>query len=259
MPEGSDALEESPAFEVPDEPINQDFVQVRKVSRIYPKKGKAGRTVALSNVSLRVPKGSIVAIQGDSGSGKTTLLNLIGGLDRPTSGEVTVGGQNLERMNSRQLATFRARSVGFVFQEFNLLPDLTAIENVLLAMEAGSSLSQTLRDERAFQLLDAVGIKKRVDYLPGNLSGGQKQRVAIARALANEPQLLLADEPTGNLDPNSRRQVMSYIMDLARKSSVTVIIVTHEADIARQCDDTFRFREPKSPNQEGMRLVHWKS
>ncbi|MGP8072682.1 MAG: ABC transporter ATP-binding protein [Thermoplasmata archaeon] len=244
--------------DVPIEPAERDFVRVLEVTREYPARGKVGPTVALESVSLRVAKGSVVAIQGDSGSGKTTLLNLIGGLDRPTSGEVIIGDQNLGDLNSRELASFRAKTVGFVFQEFNLLPDLTALENVLLAMEAGSPLADEERAERAFQLLEAVGIKKRVDYFPGSLSGGQKQRVAIARAIANEPQLILADEPTGNLDPNSRHQVMNYILDLSRKSGVTVIVVTHESQIADLCDNVFMFREGRGRHEGKVRLVRWR-
>jgi putative ABC transport system ATP-binding protein len=239
----------------PTEARDPEFVSVRNVTRTYPKKGDVGPTVALRDVSLRVERGNIIGIQGESGSGKTTLLNLIGGLDAPTEGEIVVAGRSLGGLSSSRLADYRATTVGFVFQDYHLLPDLSAVENVLLAMEAGPSIDRREARLRATQLLEAVGMRKRAEYRPGSLSGGQKQRVAIARALANRPALVLADEPTGNLDPNSRNQVMSYLTGLARKSGVTVVVVTHDPQVAGLCDGVFRFREGRGTNEGITRLV----
>ena len=187
----------------------------------------AGTFPALRGVDLEVGAGESVAIVGRSGSGKSTLLHMIGGIDRPTSGAVTVAGAALAGMHHDRLATWRGRTVGFVFQFFQLLPTLTAAENVMLPMDFAGTTPAQGRRPRALELLARVGVADQADKLPSTLSGGQQQRVAIARALANQPPVLLADEPTGNLDSETGAGVFELLDDLAR-SGTTVIVVTHE-------------------------------
>ncbi|MCI4322978.1 MAG: ABC transporter ATP-binding protein [Thermoplasmata archaeon] len=217
------------------EPAMDNLVVLNAVSREYPSHAGAPPVQALKKLSLRVARGSRVAIRGESGSGKSTLLNLLGGLDAPDSGEVTIDGRNLTALSERQLADYRARTVGFVFQTFQLLPTLSARENVELPMEALYA-GPTERRDRAEELLQAVGMADRADHRPGRLSGGEQQRVAIARALANRPPLILADEPTGNLDKKNRRVVVSLLNQINRDFGITLIIVTHDPNVADQCN-----------------------
>ena len=188
-----------------------------------------GRVRALRGIDLRIEEGDFVAITGSSGSGKTTLLQMLGGLDTPDSGEVKFRGQALSAM--RDLSSFRARKVGFVFQSFHLLPTLTACENVQVPM-VESPLPTKEREKRAIQLLEEVGLAERIHHRPAELSGGERQRVAIARSLANEPDLLLADEPTGNLDRESTAMVMDLLTRIHRKNGMTLILVTHDPSAA---------------------------
>src|SRR6185503_20609395 len=180
-------------------------LEARDVTREY----RMGTEVvrALAGVSVAINGGEFVAISGTSGSGKSTLLNLFGGLDRPTSGDILFAGESLAPLSSREMSRYRLRRVGMIFQSFNLIPTMTARQNVALAL-AFAGLSKTARRERSRQLLDRVGLSQRVDHLPSELSGGEQQRVSIARAIANEPQVLLADEPTGNLDSNRAAEVL---------------------------------------------------
>jgi putative ABC transport system ATP-binding protein len=194
-------------------------------------KTPAGDYPALRGVDLSVAAGELLAIAGKSGSGKSTLLHLAGGLDTPTSGAIDVGGRPIAGMNEKELAAWRGRSVGFVFQFFQLMPTLTALENVMLPMDFLGALPADRRRRRAQQLLDSMAIAEQAHKLPAALSGGQQQRVAIARALANDPPLLLADEPTGNLDSATAAAVLSLFRGLA-DSGKTVLIATHERDIA---------------------------
>jgi putative ABC transport system ATP-binding protein len=184
-----------------------------------------------------------VAVIGPSGHGKSTLLQLIGGLDRPTDGTVWLDGENLVTLNPRQLAAVRARKVGFVFQFFNLLPHLTALENVQTALWFGGVPSARAR-ARGLELLDNVGLADRVDYLPAQLSGGQQQRVAVARALANEPELLLLDEPTGNLDSAAEADVLMLFAALHRQGR-TLVMVTHNSAMADRADRVVQLRDGK--------------
>ena len=192
--------------------------------------------VALRGVSLTVEEpGTVVVVLGPSGSGKTTLLNIVGALDTPTRGRVQLEGEDLARLSPRQLAQLRCRSIGFVFQTFNLVPNLTALENVMLPMEfAGLHTKQAKL--RAASLLEEVGLAERAAHTPAKLSGGEQQRVAIARSLANNPELILADEPTGNLDSVTGEEVVILLRDLAKSQQKTLIVVTHDERLAELAD-----------------------
>jgi ABC-type lipoprotein export system ATPase subunit len=191
---------------------------------------------ALSGVTLNVCRGERVALLGKSGSGKSTLLNLVGGLDRPTSGSLEVAGQDLAEVSGRELARFRSASVGMIFQSFNLIPSRTALENVELPMIFAGMPPRQRRAE-ARQALDGVGLAGRLHHLPAELSGGECQRVAVARALVNRPQILLADEPTGNLDSATAHEVMTCITDYVAKNAMTLIVVTHDEELAGTCTE----------------------
>ncbi len=201
-----------------------ELVQLSDITKVY----QGGVTGALNGVSLTVEEGEFTAVMGPSGSGKSTLLNLIAGLDRPSSGSVIVGGSDLGRMGEAALARFRRDHIGFVFQFFHLLPNLTALENVLIPAQLKSTTSA---EARGHELLDELGIGEVADRYPARLAGGQQQRVAIARALINQPALLLADEPTGALDTRSGDQVMELLMEVHRRGQ-TILLVTHDAKLA---------------------------
>lgn len=189
--------------------------------------------VAVSQVSFEVKNGEFVSLTGPSGSGKSTLLHLIGGLCRPVHGEIIVNGQSLNRMSEDQLAVFRRRHLGFIFQTFNLLPNLTALENVALPlMFAG--VTPIERRQRAQNILQMVGLANRLEHKPSELSGGQQQRVSIARALVNNPVLVLADEPTGNLDSRTGAEIMDILTGINRSEGCTILLVTHDAEAARR-------------------------
>lgn len=198
--------------------------------------------VALRGVSFHVEKGQMAVVLGPSGSGKTTLLNIIGGLDRATRGQIRLDGQDLATLDSQQLTQLRCRKVGFVFQTFNLIPNLTALENVMLPMEfAGIDAKDAKR--RAIILLEQVGLGHRASHTPGRLSGGEQQRVAIARALANSPELVLADEPTGNLDSSTGEEVVTFLRDLVKQEGKTLVVVTHDARLADLADLRLHIRD----------------
>jgi predicted ABC-type transport system involved in lysophospholipase L1 biosynthesis ATPase subunit len=188
---------------------------------------------ALCGVTIDIASGQRVALLGKSGSGKSTLLNLLGGLDHPTDGDLEVAGQKLEKLSRRELAAFRLASVGMIFQSFNLIPSRTALENVELPMIFAGRPRRQRRDE-AQQALRSVGLGARVHHWPAQLSGGENQRVAVARALVNQPRILLADEPTGNLDSATAREVMGLLMDHVEKHGTTMILVTHDEELAKE-------------------------
>lgn len=192
----------------------------------------AGKFLALKGIDMQVDKGEFVAVVGKSGSGKSTLINMITGIDTPTSGEVFVASTPVHALNQEQLAVWRGKNVGIVFQFFQLLPTLTVAENVVLPMDFGNVYSPRERRERAIALLDKVGIAEQADKLPAALSGGEQQRAAIARALANDPPVLVADEPTGNLDSQTSDAVIQLFANLAQEGK-TVVMVTHERDLSR--------------------------
>jgi len=187
---------------------------------------------ALRGVNLTVESGEFLAILGPSGSGKSTMLNLIGALDKPTAGTLLIDGVDISKLNDNQLASLR-RKVGFVFQFFNLIPRFTAIGNVELSMSI-ADINRTERKKRAQELLETVGLKERMNHKPAELSGGQQQRVAIARALANNPKFLLLDEPTGNIDSKTAREIMNLIKKLNEEKGVTTIMVTHDQHLAKE-------------------------
>ena len=216
--------------------MTQPLVSVRSVSKTY----RRERSVvgALRDVSLEIVQGELVRISGPSGSGKTTLLNLIAGLDRPDQGQVIVAGIDLARLSVARASKYRAKQVGMVFQAYNLIPQLSALENVLLPMSALGRANQG----RARELLDLVGLADRSDHNPSQLSGGEQQRVAIARALANDPVLVLADEPTGNLDDQSAGRVMGLLTSAVRERGRTLLLVTHERDTAQTADKWLELR-----------------
>jgi putative ABC transport system ATP-binding protein len=203
-------------------------IQVSDVVKTYPL--SAGEVIAVDHLSLDIARGEFVAVVGRSGSGKTTLLNLIAGIDRPTSGSVRVAGADLGSLSESGLAAWRGRNVGLVFQFFQLLPTLTVVENVMLPMDFARTVPVGERRDRARHLLDRVGIGDQADKLPATLSGGQQQRAAIARALANDPPILLADEPTGNLDSTTAEAVLKLFAAL-HADGQTIVVVTHEREI----------------------------
>ena len=199
-----------------------------------------GRVAALRGVSFQLERGEFVALMGPSGSGKSSLLQLLGALERPARGEIRYGGEPLGRVTD--LATFRAQRVGFVFQSFHLLPTLSALENVQLPM-IGQARSRVQRALKAQQLLADVGLAPRSRHLPSQLSGGERQRVAIARALANDPDLLLADEPTGNLDSQTAGRILDLLRELSRSRGLTVLLVTHDPEVAARADRILHLRD----------------
>jgi putative ABC transport system ATP-binding protein len=203
-------------------------IRLRDVVKSYPL--ATGDVAAVDHLDLEVAEGEFVAVVGRSGSGKTTLLNLLAGIDRPTSGEITVAGTELGALPEPALATWRGRTVGLVFQFFQLLPTLTVAENVELAMDFVGAVPRARRRPRALDLLDRVGIADQAGKVPATLSGGQQQRAAIARALANDPPLLLADEPTGNLDSATAAAVLKLFVDLGADGR-TIVLVTHEPEV----------------------------
>ena len=210
------------------------------VHRVYRTGG--GEVRALDGISLTIEAGEFLAIEGPSGSGKSTLLQLLGALDRPTAGSLRFDDRELSSLGDRELTRLRSRDIGFVFQAFNLIPTLTALENVEAAM-VPLGAGRHARRERALALLERVGLQHRANHLPSLLSGGEQQRVAIARALANEPRVILADEPTGNLDTTTAGEVVDTLRALSAEQSVTVIVVTHAAEVASRAERRVRLRD----------------
>jgi len=219
------------------------LIQIKEVSKTY----MMGETEvsALRTVSLNIPKGGIVALMGPSGSGKSTLLNLIGALDKPTGGSVVVAGQDIGRLTRDQQSGFRNATIGFVFQNFNLVPVLTTLENVLLPAQLGrQDLGEPL-ETRATRLLNQVGLGKQINQSVNRLSGGQMQRVAIARALMNKPPIILADEPTANLDHDTADTVLTVLRDLCTSEGATVVIATHDQHVLTYCHRIIRLMDGK--------------
>ena len=230
--------------------VSSDMIEIDSVTKIY-SMGEVD-VAALNGVSLSVRSGELVSIMGPSGSGKSTLMNLIGCLDVPTSGRYMLEGLEVGSLGDNRLAEIRNRKIGFVFQTYNLLPRLTALANVELPMLYGNGRGAR---ERALEALDEVGLSDRVGHRPTELSGGQQQRVGIARALAKKPSLLMADEPTGNLDSRSSEEIMAILKSLNRDEGMTVIIVTHEADIASQTHRVVSMRDGVVVNDERVSTV----
>lgn len=223
--------------------MKEPFIALRQVGKSY--STPAGPFPALSGIDLQIASGEFVAILGKSGSGKSTLLNLIGGLDRPSRGEVVVAGTPLHEVSENSLARWRGKTVGVVFQFFQLLPTLTTAENVMLPMDFCDVRPVKERRHRALELLDLVGIADQADKLPSALSGGQQQRAAIARALANDPPIVIADEPTGNLDSVTAGAVLDLFHKL-NGCGTTVVIATHEHDVSGKMDRVFELVDGKA-------------
>jgi putative ABC transport system ATP-binding protein len=201
--------------------------------------------LAVDDVSFEVPDGCFASVIGQSGSGKTTLLSLMGALDKPSRGSIEVGSQDVTKLRDHALIKYRGKTIGFVFQSCNLIPNLTALENVMLAMEF-AGVAKNTRKKRASELLSQVGLDEaKQNRKPGRLSGGEQQRVAIARALANQPKLILADEPTGNLDSETGKKIFDLLHSLTRLFNTTIVVVTHDLSIAGKTDKTFQLRDGK--------------
>jgi len=219
------------------------MLNVRKLTKTF----KSGDTIvnAVHDVSLHIPDGQFASIIGKSGSGKSTLLSMLGALDKPTSGSIEVGGKDITKFRDHALIKYRCNKIGFVFQNYNLVPNLTAIENVMLPMEF-ARIPKKDRVSRATNLLDEVGLEDdKQNRKPGRLSGGEQQRVAIARALANKPSLVLADEPTGNLDSQTGRMIFDLLHKLTRTENTTIVAVTHDLSIAGKTDASFTLNDGK--------------
>lgn len=215
--------------------MSDPIIQVKDLRKVY---GSGDATVyALDGVSLAINPGEFVAIMGPSGSGKSTFMNILGCLDRPSSGEYSLNGKDVSMLNRNELAGIRNKNLGFIFQSFNLLPRLSALENVMLPMiyELESSDSKAIQRKRAEETLVSVGLADRMHHLPSELSGGQQQRVAIARALVNKPKVIFADEPTGNLDSHSSREILSLLHEL-HDQGATIVMVTHAPEVALHAD-----------------------
>jgi putative ABC transport system ATP-binding protein len=213
--------------------MNNVVIELQDVKKIYKMDGV--ETPALRGVDLKINKGEFVAIMGPSGSGKSTLLHMVGALDRPTSGKVFLDGVDISTLRESDLARMRGKKIGIVFQFFNLHPTLTALENIELPMIVIEKEKKE-RQQKARELLKAVGLEHRAHHLPSQLSGGEQQRIAIARALANDPEIILADELTGNLDTKTKAEIMNFLLQLQREKKMTVTVITHELEIAQYAE-----------------------
>jgi len=219
------------------------MLEVKNVSKVF--NTPSGQVHALKDVSMTIKTGQFVSIIGKSGSGKSTLLSILGALDTPTSGNITVDDSSIEKLNGHNQTKYRGKKIGFVFQHYNLVPNLTAIENVILALEFGGYPAAS-RADRASKLLDSVGITEdEQNRRSSRLSGGQQQRVSIARALANNPSYILADEPTGNLDSATGKKIFDLLHSLSRNQNTTIIVVTHDLDISGKTDKTYVLSDGK--------------
>ena len=240
--------------------MNPAVISLEHVSKHFdgsatPKRSGRRRVTALQDVDLVIPKGELVSIVGPSGSGKSTLLNLIGGLDRPSTGTITLDGQRLDGLSDDGLTAVRRDKLGFIFQFFNLLPSLSCLENVALPLHLRGWSRKKIHD-RARELLDLVKLSARTDHLPDELSGGERQRVAIARALSVYPPILLADEPTGNLDTQTGADILALIRDLHVRLGSTILIVTHDASVADTCQRTITIRDGRVVSDESRGAGH---
>lgn len=220
-----------------------DTLQISNLKKVF--SSNDIRVAAVNDVSFSIGQGEFASIVGRSGSGKTTLLSMLGGLERPSSGQIVVNGKDITKFNDHQLIKYRAQKVGFVFQAYNLVPNLTAIENVMLAMEA-AKIPHRERKKLASTVLKQVGLKgDEMNRKPSRLSGGQQQRVAIARALANNPSVIFADEPTGNLDEHTGEVIFEVLRSLSRLKKTTIVIVTHDIGLAERTDKIFQLKDGK--------------
>jgi putative ABC transport system ATP-binding protein len=229
-------------------------VQIKDVVKTFPVGG--GEVTILKGLSLDVKPGEFVSIVGPSGNGKSTLLNMITGIDRPTSGEVIVTGREVHKMSENQLAAWRGQHVGIIFQFFQMLPALTLLQNVMLPMDFARKYTPRERKERALQLLESVDLADQANKLPGNVSGGQQQRAAIARALANDPELLVADEPTGNLDTRTANDVFDMFVQLVKQGK-TLVMVTHDKELSRRVPRVIEIIDGRITRDEFVGGANW--
>jgi putative ABC transport system ATP-binding protein len=222
--------------------MNEHLIEVQELTKVYGREEAAVH--ALDGINLTLDEGEFVAIMGPSGSGKSTLMNILGCLDRPTDGQYWLGGEDVSGLNKAQLADIRNRQIGFVFQSYNLLPRSTALKNVMLPLlySRNDRHSASEREKRAREALEAVGLGDRTDHRPSEMSGGEQQRVAIARALVNEPLLILADEPTGNLDTSSSQEIVDILRGLHQRGR-TIVMITHEPDLGKQAQRIIVLRD----------------
>ncbi len=210
--------------------VQKTLIKIDNVWKKYDM-GKADPLIVLKGINININKGEFLAIVGPSGSGKSTMVNVVGALDKPSYGDIYLREKNISDMSESSLAALRGRTIGFIFQQFNLLPNLTALQNVMLPMEI-INIPEVNARERATELLEALGLENRLNHKPNELSGGQKQRVAIARALSNEPEVILADEPTGNLDSKTGKFVVEFLEKLNKKGK-TIVLVTHDQELVK--------------------------
>jgi putative ABC transport system ATP-binding protein len=217
------------------------MLRLKNVSKVFNSGGT--KVAAVKDITFGVPQGQFASIIGKSGSGKSTLLALMGALDKPTSGSIEVAGKDISKMSGRELTAYRCKEIGFVFQNYNLVPNLTALENVMLPMEF-AGIPKNKRKSRAQELLEKVSLNEEMQKRkPGRLSGGEQQRVAIARALANKPNIILADEPTGNLDSQTGKMIFDILHNISRVEKTTILAVTHDLSIAGKTDTSFRLHD----------------
>ena len=207
------------------------MIKVQNLRKVY--KVGSEKVVALDNINLEIEKGEFCCIVGTSGSGKSTLLNQLAGLEKPTKGTVTINGENVSKMNEKQLAVFRQNNIGFIFQSYNLLPTLTAVENVAFPL-IFKGVDKKVREKKARAILKEMQMSERMNHKPTELSGGQQQRVGIARAFVGKPAVIFADEPTGNLDSKTTEQVMDMLIDISEKNNITFVMVTHDPELAKK-------------------------
>lgn len=221
---------------------NETLINLKDVCKTY----QMGSSIitAVCDVDLEIKKGDFIAIVGPSGSGKSTMMNLVGALDLASKGDIFLGKQNIEHLEESELAQIRGQKIGFVFQTFNLIPTLTALENVALPMMF-QNIEKEEREKRAMEVLEKLGMGNRLEHLPNELSGGERQRVALARALANNPEVILADEPTGNLDSKKRDEIAQLFLKLNKEEGKTIILVTHDLDLAKHAHKIYHLKDGK--------------
>lgn len=207
------------------------MIQVKNLRKVY--KVGTEKVVALDNINLEIEKGEFCCIVGTSGSGKSTLLNQLAGLEKPTKGSVVINGENISKMDEKKLAVFRQNNIGFIFQAYNLMPTMTAVENVALPLMF-QGVKKSVREKKARAILREMQLKDRMNHKPTELSGGQQQRVGIARAFVGQPSVIFADEPTGNLDSKTTEQVMDMLMEISEKNNITFVMVTHDPELAKK-------------------------
>ncbi len=218
------------------------FIVGKNLYKVYQLEG-GEKVEALKGVNLEIRKGEMLALMGPSGSGKSTLLNLLGGIDKPTKGEVLINGKNINNMKDKELAKFRNKNIGFVFQFHYLLPEFTALENVIIPTQFYRYMKPKDAEEKAKRLLSKLNLRERFYHRPSQMSGGEQQRVAIARAIINEPEIILADEPTGNLDTSNTEVVMGIFTELNREKNITIVIATHDNFVASFCNRIIKLKD----------------